>query len=192
MDIKNIDLLKLQTQFMQNDITIRGFCGALNPKLNNLSVEIQKCLIYPLLAINPDLVSEELLDKLAYAMHVDYYDVSYPKPVKINLVKNSKRIHSYQGTKYAIEQILGDFNLFASVEEWFEYGGQPYHFRVTTDASINNVEDFEKLVKRINYAKNLRSVLDAIIVINISPLQTYQAMIVTCDDNIELSMQHPI
>lgn len=49
----------------------------------------------------------------------------------------------------------------AKVEEWPEYSGEPYHFRVTgITAPMNETKTINKLVRLINAYKNTRSWLD--------------------------------
>ena len=42
-------------------------------------------------------LSEELIDILAYDMHVDWYDYSYPVDMKREIVKNSVKVHKKNG-----------------------------------------------------------------------------------------------
>ena len=49
------------------------------------------------------------------------------------------------------------------VTEWFEYGGEPYHFKIDLLSAPRIVqEDLEKVVRVINSVKNTRSWLDSL------------------------------
>ena len=83
---------------------------------------------------------------------------------KRNLIKSSIKMHRYKGTKYAIEEIFKTLNIVGNVEEWFNYGGKPYYFKVILqifNRSINE-ETEEKLRALINEYKNERSWLEQI------------------------------
>ena len=83
---------------------------------------------------------------------------------KRDLIKRSIEVHRYKGTKYAIEEIFKTLNIVGNVEEWFNYGGKPYYFKVILqifNRSINE-ETEEKLRALINEYKNERSWLEQI------------------------------
>ena len=50
------------------------------------------------------------------------------------------------------------------MDEWFEYGGRPYHFRLTIDLSriIGEEQKVLEVMERVNFYKSLRSHLDDI------------------------------
>jgi P2-related tail formation protein len=50
----------------------------------------------------------------------------------------------------------------AELQEWFEYGGNPYMFKILLDTVISDEETYIELVKLINEYKNIRSWLDSI------------------------------
>lgn len=115
------------------------------------------------LKIDVDNASDEILDILAYSMHVDFYNSSMNVELKRNLIKNSFNIHLKKGTPSAVEDLIS--MLFGSgiVEEWWEYGGEPHHFRIlTTNEDVNNslVKDF---VKALDTVKRKSSWLDTVI-----------------------------
>ena len=68
------------------------------------------------------------------------------------------------GTKYAVEKALGAVYPGTKEEEWFEYGGDPYKFRVVigaTEAGIT-ADRQAAVLDRVRFYKNLRSHLEAI------------------------------
>ena len=50
------------------------------------------------------------------------------------------------------------------MSEWFEYNGEPYHFKLLIDSTYDGVnpEKHQRVLDRVEYYKNLRSVLDEI------------------------------
>ena len=114
-------------------------------------------LIYPAI----DSLNEHLIDYLAVQMHVDEYDDTENLDVKRQQVKQSFLLHRLKGTKYAVQKAVSTVYQSAKVEEWPEYSGEPYHFRVTgITAPMNETKTINKLVRLINAYKNTRSWLD--------------------------------
>lgn len=114
-------------------------------------------LIYPAI----DSLNEQLIDYLAVQMHVDEYDDTETLDVKREQVKQSFLLHRLKGTKYAVQKAVSTVYQSAKVEEWPEYSGEPYHFRVTgITAPMNETKTINKLVRLINAYKNTRSWLD--------------------------------
>jgi phage tail protein I len=110
-----------------------------------------------------DTESESVIDHLAYQLHVDDYDSGLPIATKRELVKNSIDIHRHKGTPYAVEKAVQTVYSDSKIAEWFEYGGNPYYFKVTLiTAPLTGEADITKLVRAINTAKNVRSWLDGI------------------------------
>lgn len=97
-----------------------------------------------------DELPEWLLDILARDFAVDWYDRSYTLEEKRKTIKNSFYVHRHRGTKAAVERAISAIYPNPKVLEWFEYGGDPYHFklRITVDfAAINEAKHQQVLQK---------------------------------------------
>jgi len=127
----------------------------------SLSSEIK---VFETLA-NPTLCDEKYLPFLAFAFKVDFWDESLSVEDKRALIKQSLALHKYKGTTWAIEQVFEALNIKAVVKEWFNYGGEPYHFKI--DLSLEDKEitpaRADELTKYVGIYKNVRSVLDELI-----------------------------
>lgn len=145
---------------LKRDPKIQAIAAAVTNEALKVSGEIKNVLIYSRI----DELSEELIDILAYDMHVDWYDYSYPVDMKREIVKNSVKVHKRMGTKYAVETALKTINRTAEVKEWFEYGGKPYWFKVTIHIGDEGIT--EKTVRdiweKVYFYKNLRSHCDSV------------------------------
>jgi phage tail P2-like protein len=78
------------------------------------------------------------------------------------LLKNSIKLHKFRGTKYALIRVLNILGLNGTVQEWFDYGGEPYHFKIGIDMN-NKAFDSEtesSLIELIEANKNVRSKLE--------------------------------
>ncbi len=110
-----------------------------------------------------DDLDEPLLDILAADLKVEWYDYEGTVEEKRKTIRECIDVHRYKGTKYAVETALKGVYENVRVSEWFEYGGEPYHFKVTIYDSANNDEKRSRILYKIKYYKNLRSVLDDVV-----------------------------
>ncbi len=115
---------------------------------------------------NPETCPAAFLPWLAWALHVDQWDVNWSTPVKRAVIAESVELHRRKGTPWAVERALivaGSPN--AKVVEWYEYEGatgDPYHFKVIVDIEGEEVSNAveARLLATIEKFKNARSHLD--------------------------------
>lgn len=119
---------------------------------------ITEVLIYPAI----DMLGSELINTLAIQMHCDFYDDTLPLAVRRNLVKNSIAWHRIKGTPAAVEQMIQTVYQTGVVEEWFDYGGEPFFFKVNLGDSQITTQKIKNLIKMINASKNVRSWLEVL------------------------------
>ena len=103
---------------------------------------------------------EGLLDILAADFKVDWYDFEGSLEEKRRTIRECMNIHKYKGTKYAVETALKSVYDEVYVKEWYEYGGEPFHFKVVIYDSSNDKEKRARVLAKVQYYKNLRSVLE--------------------------------
>ena len=147
---------------------------ARSQRMKNLAASIVKALEdqavatdAAMLYINIDKLPEPLLDALAYDFKVDWYAYDADIETKRAQIRNNFQVHRHLGTKSAVVREVTAFFPGAIVYEWFEYGGQPYHFKVEVPAEeTGGGEDpsalYRKVWERVFYNKSYRSVLDVI------------------------------
>lgn len=161
VDLKNINLLEMQSRYMQGDTTTRALCAALTPILRELGSKTEEVLLYPRI----EQLSGAVLDILAWGFHVDAYDSLADDVEKRRMIKNSLLIHKFKGTAFSVRKIVeGVFGDAGTIQEWFQYSGDPYHFRVDVYCQSRGVTAAEQLraLQLVNAGKNLRSELDGI------------------------------
>ncbi len=156
MDLSNINLLQLMTQYMQSDPSTIALCDALDPQLQDISNEIISVLIYA----NLDNVPEVILDEVAWGYNIEFYDAGSDIELKRKLVNNAIIIHRTKGTPFAVKKLIEDVFGYGDLLEWFQYSGDPYNFKVRVEhtAGIN----IPRFLTLINSVKNSRSFLEAI------------------------------
>lgn len=115
----------------------------------------------------PDECPEPFLPILAWEYSVDEWEPEWSATVKRDTIKLSYEIHRHKGTAYGVETAVNALNYGAKVEEWFEYGGSPYRFRLSLE--LSETEEWtgnraDVLVRSAMRTKNVRSRLEAIVI----------------------------
>lgn len=105
-----------------------------------------------------------VLPFLAWAYSVDHWDPTWPEKVRRQVVAASLKVHKIKGTPGAVYDALTALDLDSNIEEWFEYDGDAYHFRVAIDIATRGLteEEIGGALAVVMNTKNLRSVLDVI------------------------------
>lgn len=131
----------------------------IDDKMHELDQLSELVSIYPRI----DELSSAFIDALAIQFHVDFYDTTLPLDTRRALVKNSVRWHMRKGTAAVVQELINTIWDSGIVREWYEYGGDPYYFKVDVlEAPIDDAEKIAAIVKAINTVKNKRSWLDSI------------------------------
>jgi phage tail P2-like protein len=158
ISIYDVTLKDLLPDSLKNDPQVQALADALTTELQSISADLVRCILLPRI----DELDEGAIDLLAWQLHVDFYEWDLPMQQKRDLVKQSVAWHQCKGTPGAVEQVVSIIFPVAVVKEWFEYDGEPYHFRVETDSALTNEEDLNRLVRMINTTKNTRSWLESV------------------------------
>lgn len=152
------DIFRLYPRVLKTDKALYALGRVISDYLAKNCELMDREIIYAAM----DKLSEAVLDILAYDLKVDWYEYSAPIENKRRAIKEAMFVHRYKGTKYAVETALHSVFTDAKVEEWFEYGSEPFHFKLTVYGGTNN-GGLKNLYLKIQYAKNLRSVMDDVI-----------------------------
>ena len=136
-------------------------------------------------------VEDNKLDFLAVENCVLFYNTGLAPDVKRNLIRNSIYWYMKLGTRQAMEEMIDTVfgNENTSVEEWYTYAGEPFHFRIAvgTEVTQTSIKDFLRYLKQV---KNARSRFDYTvfqngITLTIYQLSEYQKFLYTfCGDHI--------
>lgn len=104
---------------------------------------------------------------------------------KRDLIKNSLNLHRFRGTRFSLVRVLDILGLNGQLEEWFEYGGKPYHFKITVDMNNKAFDETTEasLLDLITANKNVRSKLESLIINLISSVeQLYASYAITSEE----------
>ena len=144
--------------FMRQEKDNLALANGLNEVIRYIGENITLCSDWGVI----DRLPEEFLDELAWELDIEWYDRSADIEVKRSLVKNSDIVHSKYGTKAAIIKVVGDYYDDAVVTEWFEYGGEPGHFKVEVLSEDMHIVIPEEFIDLINKVKRQSAIFDSV------------------------------
>lgn len=157
---KAADILSTLPPVLAGDKTMQSIAQVTAGALYQLSEEKSDAIIYAAI----DSLPEKLLDILAYDFKVDWWDSNYTMAEKRQILKDSWGVHRSLGTKAAVETAMSAIYADTKVLEWFEYGADPYHYKLLVDATYQDVDPAKhrRVLDRVIYYQNLRSHLDGV------------------------------
>lgn len=186
--IYDVTLAELMPPGMTKDPKIAAACAAFDAMAALTAAAIQKVSVLDSIAGQDG----DVTDALAVQMHVDYYNQALDLAIRRSLVQNSGAIHKIKGTPGAVERVARLVFGSAQVQEWFEYGGAPYHFRVLINEFPDSDSQMGEVNRAVASAQNARSVLDEVQIIAATAQgQLYAAGVVQMAVRIALT-QKPI
>ena len=110
---------------------------------------------------NLEIQEDKVLDEIAWFFNIDKYRTDLDREIKIKLIKSAYWVHSKKGTKTAVISQLKNLNYEIKIEEWFEYGGRPFTFRLITGNESKDKNWLKNVLSLIEEYKNVRSILEA-------------------------------
>jgi phage tail P2-like protein len=154
--IYDVTLLELLPPNLADIPEIIAAGRAIDKQWQKLAARIKEVLTFA----DIDNASSDVVDMLATEMNVDFYDSTLALAKRRAMVKNGYLYKYRKGTAYAVKQIVTDAYDTAYVEEWFDYNGKPFHFRITTEAGMPDETTINKIFSAVKAVKNVRSTLD--------------------------------
>ena len=172
---------------LSGDATVRAAAEALDSVLDATTRTIPTLLLYARLAHDtgfiepvamlpplarltesaggPAPLPDDLLDHLAWQLHVENYETAVDTPAKRRLIAASLLLHRRRGTPWAVRTALETaLRMPTAIRQWWEYEGRPYFFRVRLDVSGAglDISCAENAIRIIFDQKNVRSWLDCL------------------------------
>ena len=190
MNLSNLEFIKLLPQFMRNDPAVQGLAAGIDSIIPQLAAEIEKLSTWDRI----DTLSEAELDELAWELNILWYDASATIDVKRNLVRNSDAVYKKLGTKWAVENVISTYFGEGYIEEWFQYGGDPGHFRVYSANPTVNESKFAEFLSLLNKVKRATAKLDGVF-INLTGqmnMSTGIALHETCMEQYNIGASAPV
>lgn len=142
---------------LQEDERLNAAAKALERALADLSNAALEGLFLPRL----DVLPSELLNALANQYHVDFFEPNMSDAEKRALIRDAIHWHRRKGTPSAVEEIMRKIYIDARVQEWYEYGGKPYYFKILQDITatgeLTDKATLDRARAAVSESKNARS-----------------------------------
>lgn len=160
MKLSTLEFLRLLPQFMREDGAVKGLAAAMDEIVPELARSTGALSTWD----HIDELTEAELDALAWELNILWYDTGATIDTKRALIRDSDLVYQRLGTKWAVENVINSYFGEGYVTEWFEYEGQPGHFRVySTNPSLNN-EKLTEFMNLLNKVKRASAKLDGIFI----------------------------
>lgn len=169
ISITNVSLLDLMPQSIRNDPNISAAALALDAQLQQTTSMISALDIFGRVSG----WTEEETDELAWQYNPPYYDPDLPLEQRRLLVQNAISFHRHKGTPGAVEDLIAILFGEGAVEEWWQYGGDPYHFRVITNNADITTTRAQEFYAAVDAVKRLSTVLDSVTITQAEELPLY-------------------
>lgn len=178
-EVKWEDLLP---EVLKRDPKMAALAKAIAEQKRKIAKEIYRAQFWNQLDCLPD----EILDVLAYDLHIDWYDPGAERSAKLEAIEGSVKVHKTLGTvDSVVDALAAVFAGTVVLEEWFEYGGEPYSFRVTLDGD----GDIKAILKVINRSKRLSAWMDVLRFLREGRLGIYTGGAIRVAGNLTISAE---
>lgn len=155
-DFEDLDLSSLLPKEFSQDPSAHALIESMGEVLQYIHKKVS--------TIDP-LVPEmgKRLDFTAGERRVDFYDEGVSDERKRELIRRSDDIHRKKGTPFAVETVLSTILEKSEVLEWFQYGGQPFRFKITIATPIPDEKGLPNVFRLINRHKRKTAVLESLL-----------------------------
>ena len=99
---------------------------------------------------------------LADELHISWYDKNASIIAKRAIIKDSDKVQMKLGTNWAALRVIETYFGKGEIEDWYKYGGEPYHFKIKTINQSIMQEKAEAFLAILNVVKRKSAVLDSI------------------------------
>lgn len=111
-----------------------------------------------------DELPETILDILAVELRTPLYQEDFNIITKRALIKDTLIYYTYMGTPEAVNRMLSAIFPGSYIEEWYTYGGEPYHFQIILEMSAyRECADAAAIIKGVKKVKRLTAHLDGLV-----------------------------
>lgn len=157
MTIFKPDMVKLLPKFMKSDEADRALAHAMDILLADPASKGKILRKWDQI----DNMKDAQLDEMAWEFNIDWWDSSFPLEIKRSVIKTCYRVHEKRGTKWAVEELVNSAFGMGKVTEWFEYGGDPFWFKIQTNATLTE-DGMTYFLNMIDKVKSARSHVEMI------------------------------
>lgn len=154
----SFSIKRLVPRFLYNDKTGHALCKAIERAIEMAAEAVDKGIA---IIQDPQEMPEWRLDEMANELNC-VYDYHADVESKRYWISDAVRLYREYGTPQAIISFLEGAFQTVEVEEAWQYGGDPFHFRVIVSGQTYDADKIAWAQKAISGVKNVRSVLDTV------------------------------
>lgn len=177
------DVLNVLPDVLRQDEKMLALATGVAEILTARPAEIEQNMLYQ----HIDTLPEDLLDQLAHDFGVSWWDNDWDIEQKRATFRESWHVRRHLGTKYAVELALSTSFGSGKVQEWFEYGGEPNHYRIF-DVDIRQVNDnIRTFLQILEVVSRKSAVLDSIRAISVRELILYFGAVMSVTKKFKLT-----
>lgn len=159
MRLSDLEMRRLLPAWMQGDDADLALASGVDESLRRVAPDLDLLSVWQAI----DRLPEPVLDELAWALDIRWYDSGASIQTKRDLVLKSDLVHMRLGTVDALASVVASYFGVGRVREWFDYAGDPHHFKVfTTDPSVVEDETLTRFLDMLYKVKRLSSKFDGV------------------------------
>ena len=160
IDLRGSRFTDIMPENLASQLETQAFAYAVGRQIEKLCAYVDRVHVYADVASMP----EKILDVLAVELSTPAYNQKFPIDVKRALVEETLPFYAHMGTPTACNKIVKTIFKNGQIEEWFDYGGNPQHFRVGVEGVHFGLGDFLEFRKILEAVQRRSSWLDEIII----------------------------
>ncbi len=157
-DLKNILLTDILPDIFDDPAELKAYAAAERKMRKLIYTYAGNTMIYSCLGNLPDAI----LDLLAAEISTPHYDSTFSPKIKAELLRNTLPWKMMAGTLWAVQGMVETVFKTGTVTPWYEYGGAPYFFKISTGTEVSP-ERLEEIRKIIDRVKNTEDTLESIV-----------------------------
>ena len=187
-----VTLLDVLPESILQDPKLYASAQALSAQLQAVTAATREVLHLPRL----DELSGTVLDYLAEQFHLDCLEPLFlsgtTDEMKRDWIRKSIPWHRIKGTPAAVLLMAQDAFDAPEILEWFDYGGEPYHFKIRSHGFKHPSEQWPTFWRGLCTAKNVRSWPDNFeLIYNEEPVPVYAGIADLHGGKVEVSLDKP-
>ena len=160
IDLRGSHFTDIMPENMASQLETQAFAYAVGLQVEKLCINADRVRIYAAV----DDMPEHILDVLAVELRTPAYNQDFSIEVKRELVKETIPFYTKLGTPAAVNKMIHAVFGGGDMEEWFNYGGDPHHFRAVVNITEMEIKPgaIREFIRIISSVKRLSSWLDEI------------------------------
>lgn len=159
ISLQTSDFTSILPENLASQPEVQAIAYALGRQIATICAYADNARVYAAVSQIP----ETVLDVLAAELRTPAYDENYSLSVKRTLVEGTLTFYMKMGTPYAVNRIIEAIFETGYIKEWFDYDGEPYHFKAYTTNPAITQEDVAEFTRVLSTVKRLSAWLDEII-----------------------------